>query len=219
MILIISPLIFYAIRFYSFPISNEPNEWSSIGSYISGTVGTIISLLSLIILTIITVEIQNLSSLENEKSLIRERKRTAYDNLSQFVPILNAVPKKIIRNINITNTKQSKLQVSAGEPSLIGDAFQNISAAIVDYIEYHTFLYTFNVRYSHLFTYDNNDENLQKAIETSDQFLKSLEVLNSNLLNHENFKPDQLQADLDNHVDYLTKFVNTLRDEIISEKK
>jgi len=70
-IIILLPLFFFIWKFYSFDISNSPNEWSIFAAYVSGTTGTVSSIVAgyflykTILLQNTQLEMQNIERIEN----------------------------------------------------------------------------------------------------------------------------------------------------------
>jgi len=213
-IISLAPLLFFILKFNQLSFSNNPIDWTNFASYFNGTVGTIVSLVSFVMLAIISIDIHNLSNEEHEKSLLKERKREAYDKLSEYLPIINSVPANLVRSFNSINTEFVKQRIENGDDSFVLDQMREIASQAVSYSEYHNFLYIYNVRYSHLFELDFDHTNYNKVVSTSADYKKVLDKLYDSILNMRDLDPKGLTDQAVKHVDELEIFLNTLRDEI-----
>ena len=212
--IIVLPVIAYIGKFWDLQVSNSPNDWSNFASYFNGTVGTLIALVSFVILAKISFDIHTLSNEENEKSLLRERRREAYDNLSKYLPILNNVPTNLVRITNSIISKFANDRLSDGDDSLIKNGLQDLNSEISSYIEYHHFLFIYNVRYSHLFDLDFDKTNYKKVVSTSAEYKKSLEDLYQDLLDLKDLSTEDLKQKSENHANELVEFLTKLRPEL-----
>lgn len=88
LILLILPILFFVLTFYSQLISNNVEDWSAFAGYLNGTTGVIISLFTLIVTIIIAVEISKIESSRIKKNrkfekqkLLREFREQEYKDI------------------------------------------------------------------------------------------------------------------------------------------
>lgn len=210
----IVPLIIFVFKFWKFEISSNPSDRSNFAVYLSGTIGTLVTLASFIILTKISIDIHKLSSDEHENSLIRERKREAYDNLSMYIPLINRIPLSLLKSSKSINTEFIKDKIRKGEEDYILELLENINTEISSYLDYHLFLFNFKLRYSHLFSFDFKDSNIERVIETSNKYKSSLEAIHENMLNFQKMDPESLKNNMLDHVNEMVVFLNLLRGDL-----
>lgn len=205
------PSVFYVYNFKTFNISKSTNDWGAFGDFFGGVTNTIISLLSLIILTYISWIVSKLSSEENKKLYILEKRIEAYDNLLKFLPKLHLAPKSIVKKLNLINKWAKRDGIESLEKIEI--KLEEISKDVLFCHEYHYFLFNFNARYNHLFIYDFNSENYKGLIQTSKDFCDGMDEFHKQLSDGEDLTQN-IQVLFDLHVDFLVNFINDLKEEI-----
>ncbi|APU10422.1 hypothetical protein A5M85_09040 [Cellulophaga lytica] len=209
-LILILPMGIFLFKFKNQLVSSEISDWASFGDYIGGVVNTIISLLSLIVLGYITFLVSKQSNLENKKLNILQRKLDAYDELTKYSPKIN----HFISNLGRVINSLTKSLESAN--SLIDNDFLSKNDKVINqldlFVEFHYFLSSFKVRYSHLFEYDFDNEEFQKLLESTKgikDYFKSVMI-----------KFDLFEGELSELPDFdifnnrFVNFINMLRNEL-----
>jgi len=199
-------LFAFLLNFRDHSISNLITDWGAFGDYFGGVLNTSISFISLIILSFLTYLVSKQSSIEEKNNNILMRKMDAYDKLSSYFPIINQSLSQI--------SKSTELMGSEGiyEESLRENR-ADIYSSIKKFSDAYHFLFTFKVRYSHIFKYDFDSKefkalilNSKKVNEYIGSIKESFDLNDNNLIKIDN--------GIENFVDSLVELINHLRDEL-----
>lgn len=206
------PLFFFILKFYPFGISNDISSWASFGDYLGGTMNTIISLLSLLILSYLTYLVSEQSNAENKKNNILMRRMDAYDEFATFLPEVN----QLLLDFNKSTGRLAKrLNILPLDLELINKEKIELHKQIKTFANFYSFLFYFNVRFSHLFEYDFNSE-LYTRILNNAEVIKKIFEDSGDFFEGEIGKPDLTNFNLLRiFFDDLADFVNIIRRELI----
>ena len=210
-ILIIIPVFLFVLKFNSNPISDNVEDWVFFGDYLGGTVNTAISFSSLIFLAYLTYLLSKQSNSENKKNNILMRRMDAYDELTSFLPQVNQFLIDFSKSANII---LDKVTVQPLDIDLIIEKKLELNRQIVLFKNFYSLLFSFNVRYGHLFDYDFNSEDYNKIVENANTlrifFEKTIDFLNGEM-----DTPNVIEGDLmRTFFDDLLVFINLVRKEL-----
>ncbi|KAF2080262.1 hypothetical protein [Flavobacterium sharifuzzamanii] len=205
------PLFFFILNFNSNILSNDISDWASFGDYLGGTINTLISLFSLIILGYLTYLVSEQSNAENKKNNILMRRMDAYDELTAFFPQVNQF---LLDFAKSANTILDKVQVKPLDDYLIREKQLELNKQILLFKNFYSLLFSFNVRYGHLFEYNFNSEDYIKIVQDANIlkvfFEETIDFLHGNM-ETPNMIEDNLMR---NFFDDLVRFINQLRKEL-----
>nr|WP_315142089.1 hypothetical protein [uncultured Flavobacterium sp.] len=206
----IIPIASFYLKFRDQEISSNISDWSSFGSYASGTLGIIISFFSLFILTYLTYLVSVQSSAENKKTNILLRKFDAYDKMTSYMTGINQFFPEMRK---LTTLLFKKLKEQKGFDS-IKEEVSLINHNARFFSEFYYTLFTFNVRFGHLFDYDFNSTDYKSLIVKAEKVNRYFQDVSEKLNMQEVGMPE-----IDNEVfkqlfDELAKILNELREEL-----
>ncbi|WP_056248711.1 hypothetical protein [Flavobacterium sp. Leaf82] len=211
LILIIIPLFLFVLKFNSYSISDNVEDWVFFGDYLGGTVNTAISFSSLIFLGYLTYLLSKQSNSENKKNNILMRRMDAYDELTSFLPQINQFLFDFSKS---ANTILDKITEKPLNVDLIIEKKLELNRQIVLFKNFYSLLFSFNVRYGHLFDYDFNSEDYNKIVKKADT-LKTFFEKTIDFLNGEMDTPNIIEDDLmRTFFDDLVVFINLVRKEL-----
>lgn len=144
------PVIIFIINFKSTDISKDISDWAAFGDYIGGTINTIITFSSLIILSYLTYLVSAQSSIENKNVSLLLRRLDAYDKLTDFLPDINSS----MTNITMSVERLVKLKSLSINNDFIKEERNDLKRRIKMFSDFYYFLFSYNVRFGHLFKYD-----------------------------------------------------------------
>jgi hypothetical protein len=209
-IILILPIVVFIFIFKNQIISTEISDWAAFGSYIGGVLNTIISLLSLIILGYITYLISKQSLLENKKLKILERKLNAYNELTKFYPKISHLLTNAVRILKLLPKDVKHIN------SLTDKDYVNKKDKIIEQLdillEFHFYLSSFRIRYSHIFEYNFDCEDYQLLLESTNSYKTfCLSLMNKLELHERKYteEPDSIIFDK-----RLVAFINTIKVEL-----
>jgi len=216
-LVILLPIVIFTIRFNSHRISNDISDWSDFGTYFSGMLQPLIGILSLIVLGYITFLVSKLTSKENYRLNILQRRLDAYDKLSEYLSRINSFRRPYVIVIR-------KLRTATGDKiHLPLNEVQNEIAEILEiakvFSDYKSFLHQFRIRYGHLFKQrfdnDSNNQLIQTAIELSEYYFDLYENLVNGHVVPENAENMRL---FEQHATFLAQFILNIRGELTNEE-
>ena len=208
LIFLVILLFIYQLKGYH--LSNEISDWASFGDYIGGTINTLLSFFSLIILSYLTYVISQNSNKENKKLNILKRKLDVYNELTNYTPKINLSLSSSSRIL------QDYLLKMKQEDDVNSDNYLNAKREFINnsnfFIEFHYYMYSLKVRYSHLFKYDFSGEEFQLLLKSS----KDFEAYFRSIINYFVLNEGEVleQPDLPLFMDRFAVVVNSLRDEL-----
>ncbi|URM37160.1 hypothetical protein [Flavobacterium anhuiense] len=168
--LIAIPITFFLVQFGHNKISNDITVWASFADYIGGTVNVILSLCSLVILGLLTSTVSKQSNEENKKVNMLIKRMDSYEKLTDFLPYLNQVFNELAVEID-----DITYELSNENPNYETMA-KSFSEKTVFFAELHSFLFTFGLRYGHLYNYDFNSNEynsfVNDLVPTNEYFSK-----------------------------------------------
>lgn len=166
-LLIILPILVFYLNFKNQEISNNLTHWASFGDYIGGTLNTIISFISLVILGYLTYLLSNQSISENKKMNLLMKRLDSYNELTNYIPKINLLAPTLNRMI------ASLLDEMSDPEKMDSVEYKKKKETTINnlniFSEFHFFLFTFNVRYGHLYKIDFNQKEFQLLIDSSNE--------------------------------------------------
>lgn len=209
--LLILPLIVFIIKFKSSNISDSISDWAAFGDYIGGLANIVISVTSLIVLSFLTYIVSKQSSIENRKTNILIRKLDAYEGLTAFFPELNQFFTEILKVLQMINKRFNEESPNLDE---IKELKNDFSKKVQVFSNFYYFLYTFNVRYGHLFEFNFDKIEFTRAIKNAkllnEHFISARDSFNfdeNKLIPYEHKLTEELFNDL-------TVIINEFRSEL-----
>lgn len=209
-ILLFVPVVLFIMNFNSQSISNDIDDWSSFGGYISGVTNTIISGISLIVLAYLTYFVGKNSSIENKNVNILMRKLDAYEKLSSYLPTLALSLESMIWHLSgivkYFNDQSNQM--------VFEEYLEKFYHSIHNVKEVHYFLLSFGERYEHLFRYDFKSSDYKQLCEASTKVVDDYDKFLSKF-----DKGEMPELGLDNKIiieftNLLDKFVLVLKSEL-----
>lgn len=198
---------FFAFNFKDHVVSSKINEWGSFGDFFGGI---LISFISLIVLSYLIYLVGKQSSIENKKVNILLRKFDAYDKLTSYSPGLNTFAEEILRKSDLFHKELTSAESLNSNDLLI--AKKEYIKSLQWYSEFHYFLFSFNLRFSHLFKYDFKNPKFESLLEISG---KMQDYMDTAIQVIESEKIQSLEMpDFKSLVDLLLELINSLRLEL-----
>lgn len=211
LILILIPVFLFVLKFKSYPISNDVEDWVFFGDYFGGTVNTVISFSSLIFLGYLTYLLSKQSNSENKKNNILMRRMDAYHELTSYLPQVNQF---LLDFTKVTGRLFDKLSEENLDYDLIREEKLELNKQKNLFVNFYYLLFYFNVKYGHLFDYDFNSDNYKEIIKKADSLRIFFEDTTS-FFNGEIKKPAIIDIELTPvFFDELTVFINLIRKEL-----
>ena len=214
LIILLIPICIYIFNFKSFSVSDSTSLWGSFGDFIGGVLNPIISIASLIVLGYLTYLVGKQSTLENKKLFLLQQRLPAYQEVVKSIKEINMYPKKM-QQINANLKHMETLPNVSGE--MIMHEILKMQESLNVFGDFYYTLFTFNIKYGHLFDYDFSNNKFKSLIrETKDYYDSfnnlSLKITNKELIDSENdFKVDLLN---EKYLNDLADLINELRDEL-----
>lgn len=213
-VLLSVPLIVYIYHFSDAKISKDPNYWGVFGDYLGGTLNPIIGLSNLVVLSYLTYLISRQSIKENKRLFFLKQKITAYSELVGSFKALNSFVR--------TNSEVSSMIKLLERVPFVEQRSQFYVQEIIKLREVsHVFfdlyitLFTFKVKYGHLFQYDFRNDKFRKLLDEAKNVSDETHSYTQSVLsgNSENVRSDAHPLS-DSFLNLLTDFVNQIRKEI-----
>jgi hypothetical protein len=221
-ILLLIPPAIYIVNFHRSSLSEDPAVWGLLGDYIGGVLNPFISLLNVIVLGWLTYIVSEQSSAENKRLFILEKRMDAYGDLVKHVTEINSMSERV-KNVAVSYVKIT----AAFEGSNIKDTepverfdrvYRELSHALGAYSDFYYTLFTFNVKYSHLFDYNFDCEEFKELIRQIGEIRKKCESFLESLLNLniEGFDETNLDSKT---FDLMARVFNEIRKEVLIKQK
>jgi hypothetical protein len=172
-ILILTPLVFYIIKFGGNELSEKPENWSEFGNYFSGILNPIIALFGTVILGYLTYEVSRKNSVENLNLFFLEQKIIAYQKIANLTSEIDSA----INKIKIHNDLMVKLG-SIGNKEIAADQYIKAMETLhFSLSNFKIILENFPINYGHLFKYNfESEEYLKLKIRVGEYFI-SMDLL------------------------------------------
>lgn len=188
--LILIPIAFFTIKFQDYNLSNNISDWGAFGSFVGGTVSTVVSILNLGILIYITLLVSKITSKENKKLYLYQRRIEAFESLMKFHPSINIIFYRL--NHIISELDRKIREEKYDELSIDSELMKEFYSIIKGFAEFHYFLFSFNIRYSHIFNYKFETIEYKGMVEKSGNINEYLNTHYTNFLSRE---PIDVQLD------------------------
>ncbi len=198
-------------NFYHHPISESISDWGATGDFFGGLLNTLISLLSLIVLGYITILISKSSTEESRKLYLLQRRIETYDELAKMLPIINTSGRRMRGIIDLM--KHELNEAPENKQTIVKEMLHTLRGELDDIAKYHFFLFNFKARFSHLFEYDFDSEKYKELVKSSRFLSEVLDKMYNGFIGKDTFKGD-FQQPIEQHLDLLVEFINTIRDEL-----
>ena len=128
-----------------------------------------------------------------------------------MLPVLNTLGRSI-KGILKHMTYELK-QSPENKPSILKENLFNLRTEIDEIAKYHFFLFNFKARFSHLYKYDFDSKEYENLVKSSSYLSEVLDQIYNGLIGSKESTEDFQQC-VDKHLDHLTDFINTIRDEL-----
>jgi len=206
------PILSFYLKFKNQGLSNSLTDWATFGDYIGGSVNTIISFLSLIILGYLTYIVSKESISENKKMNLLMKRLDSYNELTYYIPKINLFAPTMNRMIASISKDLDNLEILDDE-SFKKKKDLTIKNLIL-FSEFHYFLFSFNVRFGHLYKYDFNSEEFELLLESSNQIHEFFEQIINLFELDKPYDSDKMNPNFTLLFERLADVINSLRTEL-----
>lgn len=217
-IMVAIPPTIYFWKFRSFNFAQDPGGWGVLGDYIGGTLNPIISLLSLIILAYLTYLVAQQGNIENKRLFIFEKQLAAYEDLTKHFKDINMMTsnyERAMTPLKITKDLPPEMTVT-----VLQKALTDILEINHVYTDFYFTLFTFKVKYGHLFKYDFDSQEYKNLLTEISAMRKRFETVAPMILDGR--REEVMQQDLKfdpKPYEQLAELINALREEMESQNK
>ena len=209
-ILTITPVCLYIYYFGSNQISQDPTSWGALGDYFGGVLNPIISVASLAVLAYLTYVVAEQSSKSTANLFALERRMQAYDEIAKFLHPINSIKSRMDSAMLILNGLDNL------PPSLhierlfkVVDELRGLNTI---YADFYLTLFSFKVRYGHLFRYDFDADEFQYLVSESKRVSEMMPSLVGNISNLSD--ADRKDFTLEKLRTLFVPVINNLRNEL-----
>lgn len=203
----------YVLNFLRYDISNEPSDWGAFSDYIGGLVNPIISIASLVVLGYLTFIISKQGNEENRMLFILEKKLIAYEEFTKHFKEINLIFKRINDTLTVVNLRRELEPEREGMH--VSEGLIELSKITSTYSDFYFTLFSFNVKYGHLFKYNFSSEQYDKLLKEVSELRNRYDSISKNIIerNGEELKAENLLPN-DGLKETLLTVINSLREEI-----
>lgn len=212
------PVLMYLYNI-GYTASKDSSKWAEFGDYYGGVVNTIISICSLAVLVYITFYV---TSRQGQSLFIFQKRIDAYEQLSKYIFEFNLTPQKLSKSTFLLTQKLKSISKKIDTLNIdfneyFETEFKELQNHALFYDEYSIFIFTFKVRYSHLFKYDFDSDLFKELLNQSKEISIEMNKHSKGFFqfgNHDLSHIEKAQQLTNEHKEYLADFINAIRKEI-----